>query len=146
MWFSAGAATIVATRFLRSWARKNARKFSKTALTTRKPLKLAVLNPRDKFLYNSSIIPMLEEMFADANVPVTFSEFDVYPSDARYPTWDPFDGVIVPGSAASAYDDELWIERLCVAIRDLVKRAIPTFGICFGHQVMHRENSSCHRA
>ena len=138
MWFSAGAATMFATRFLRSVTRTNAMTFSKKSLAGRKPLKLAVLNPCDNNLYNSKLLPMLEEMFADADIPVTLTEFDIFPRDAKYPKWDPFDGVIVPGSAASAYDDEVWIERLCVAIRDLDKRAIPTIGICFGHQVIKK--------
>jgi GMP synthase-like glutamine amidotransferase len=47
-----------------------------------------------------------------------------------------FDGVIVTGSPASVHDGEPWIDRLLETIRDIVKRQIPLFGACFGHQAI----------
>ena len=62
------------------------------------------------------------------------------PSLKRFPPerdLDRFDGVILPGSFASAYDTTLpWVEGLADWIQHtLVDRAIPTLGVCFGHQL-----------
>ena len=62
------------------------------------------------------------------------------PSLKRFPSdrdLDRFDGVILPGSFSSAYDTTLpWIDGLAGWIQDtLVDRAIPTLGVCFGHQL-----------
>lgn len=47
-----------------------------------------------------------------------------------------FDAVVISGSPASVYDDEPWIERLRVAIRDWAEADVPILGICFGHQAV----------
>ena len=131
----AAAAGMVVTRFMRSKARKNRSRIPDTPITCRRPLNIVVLNPRDGSVYNSTVVVMLKELFAAASVRVKLIEVDVYPRDAKFPEWDAFDGVIVPGSPASAYDDDVWIHRLFDAIRELDQRAMPTIGICFGHQV-----------
>jgi len=48
-----------------------------------------------------------------------------------------FDGILLPGSFSSAYDDEPWIEQLKRVIQDkIVATETPTLAICFGHQIL----------
>lgn len=47
-----------------------------------------------------------------------------------------FDGVVITGSSASAYDALPWIERLSRAILDWADHGVPILGICFGHQIL----------
>lgn len=45
-------------------------------------------------------------------------------------------GIILPGSFNSAYDEEPWILQLSKVIQEeLVAKARPTLGVCFGHQL-----------
>jgi len=51
--------------------------------------------------------------------------------------WNAFDGFILPGSFASAYEDEEWIHRLSEVIQtELMTQQRKTLGVCFGHQVI----------
>lgn len=43
---------------------------------------------------------------------------------------------IVTGSAASVVDREPWVRRGEEYLRGLVRDRVPTFGICFGHQML----------
>lgn len=56
---------------------------------------------------------------------------DMFPDDLSR-----FDGVIITGSPASAREDIAWISRLETVIGELVRQKIPTYGACFGHQVI----------
>ena len=47
-------------------------------------------------------------------------------------------GVIVTGSAASANDGDGWISRTTEFLRRVADRAIPIYGVCFGHQLVAR--------
>jgi GMP synthase (glutamine-hydrolysing) len=51
---------------------------------------------------------------------------------------DDFAGVMLTGSAASAVDGEPWLDRVYDLIREAHERALPTLGICFGHQLIPR--------
>jgi GMP synthase (glutamine-hydrolysing) len=51
----------------------------------------------------------------------------------------PADGaaaVIITGSAASVPDRAPWMQRAEAWLRNVVERGTPTFGICFGHQML----------
>ncbi len=45
-------------------------------------------------------------------------------------------GAIITGSASSVTDREPWVLRGEAYLRELVRRRVPTFGICFGHQML----------
>jgi GMP synthase-like glutamine amidotransferase len=64
--------------------------------------------------------------------------FDVFPvKDGVFPDdLSAFDGFLITGSPASVHDGEPWIDRLFETIREIVKREIPLFGACFGHQAI----------
>ena len=47
-----------------------------------------------------------------------------------------FDGIVVTGSAASAYWDEEWIHETCEWVRKAHEKGIPILGVCFGHQLL----------
>lgn len=55
---------------------------------------------------------------------------------AALPVFTEFDGVILSGSEFGVYDDPPWMQNLRDFLRDLRAARIPTFGICFGHQIM----------
>jgi GMP synthase (glutamine-hydrolysing) len=50
---------------------------------------------------------------------------------------DDADGVVLTGSTAAVYESDCrpWIAEQETLVRELVDRAIPTLGVCFGHQV-----------
>lgn len=47
-----------------------------------------------------------------------------------------FDGYVIGGSPASVNEAEPWIETLFDFIREINRKAIPTVGVCFGHQAI----------
>lgn len=46
------------------------------------------------------------------------------------------DAWMITGSAASVYDAAPWIEALSDFVRALHEAAVPTVGVCFGHQLL----------
>jgi GMP synthase-like glutamine amidotransferase len=69
---------------------------------------------------------------------VSLQIFDV--QKGRYPSqeeWAGSQGVILPGSFASAYNTDPWIERLKQEVQtQIVAARRPCLGICFGHQIL----------
>ena len=47
-----------------------------------------------------------------------------------------FQGIVVSGSGASPKEEIAWIQQLTFDIRKATQSGIPTFGICFGHQLI----------
>jgi GMP synthase-like glutamine amidotransferase len=47
-----------------------------------------------------------------------------------------YDGIIITGSVAAAYDDYNWIKKLSKLIKEIDKSKIKTLGICFGAQIV----------
>lgn len=58
-------------------------------------------------------------------------------SDEINPSWDFFDGFLIPGSFSAAYDTDAWIVKLRTVIQnEIVEKKRPTLAVCFGHQVL----------
>ncbi len=62
-----------------------------------------------------------------------FVVVDARKEELPEPDWA---GVIVTGSPASVYDSEAWIARSKEFLRQAADRAIPLYGVCFGHQLV----------
>ncbi|GJE98213.1 class I glutamine amidotransferase-like protein [Phanerochaete sordida] len=111
------------------------------------PIRLALL------LCDTPIQPVVDEhgdytrifdkLFRDSCPPgVTYvmDSFDVrnkmeYPEDI-----DQYDGLVMTGSAASAYENFEWINRLVAYVASVAetKPNVKIIGICFGHQIVAR--------
>jgi len=52
------------------------------------------------------------------------------------PSAEPYSGILVGGSAASVRTPLEWFAPLEHLIRDAERRATPTLGVCFGHQIV----------
>lgn len=65
-------------------------------------------------------------------------DFDIYDVTIQeYPeNYDIYDGFIITGSKATAFDDLGWIIKLKAEIKRLYKHNRKIIGICFGHQIL----------
>lgn len=45
-------------------------------------------------------------------------------------------GIIISGSLAMVSDREPWMEAEAAWLREMVRREVPTLGVCFGHQML----------
>lgn len=94
---------------------------------------------------------MFKEIFAKAsqgkNVEITWDSFDVvrkqeYPDLRDLADNKTYQGIVITGSAASAYTDEPWILKLLEYTRMLrvepYRSQVRLVGICFGHQIIAR--------
>ncbi|GAA6017479.1 hypothetical protein JCM11491_006838 [Sporobolomyces phaffii] len=76
---------------------------------------------------------------------LTIESYDVvqgvYPSDE---TIRKASGVLLTGSAGSAYESDEWIVKLVDYVKDLPRRneTLKLIGICFGHQILARAHGS----
>ncbi|KAI9307966.1 class I glutamine amidotransferase-like protein [Cunninghamella echinulata] len=76
----------------------------------------------------------------EKDVQVTWEFFDVvhkqdYPKDISL-----FDGIVITGSAASAYNDDPWILKLVSFLQEQFNhpKKVKIVGVCFGHQIIAR--------
>lgn len=114
-----------------------------------RPLRLVMLGCEDKppygptehtaALFMDLICKSLQELTSTTCWIVSITIYRAQQMD--YPEseeeWNSFDGVLLPGSFSAAYENDEWIQQLKhVILEDLYGKARPTFGICFGHQVM----------
>lgn len=51
---------------------------------------------------------------------------------------DPYDRIILSGSATPATEDAPWIERLLGLVRRALEAGKPLLGVCYGHQILAR--------
>ncbi|KEI35325.1 glutamine amidotransferase, class I [Francisella sp. W12-1067] len=78
---------------------------------------------------------MFANLFFKLSLIVDFDIFDVteqdYPSD-----YDIYDGFIITGSKATAFDNLPWISKLKSTIVELYNSSKKIIGVCFGHQIL----------
>jgi GMP synthase (glutamine-hydrolysing) len=68
--------------------------------------------------------------------PGRYEVVDVRAEDATPPAPDAADAFVITGSAANVPDREPWMLRTEAWLREVVAAGTPTFGICFGHQIL----------
>ena len=50
--------------------------------------------------------------------------------------WSSYDGILLPGSFSSAYENDEWIQKLkCVIQSEIHAKGRKTLAVCFGHQI-----------
>jgi len=110
------------------------------------PLRLAVL------LCDTPLPPVLKDdgdyhkifdtWLRSVSPPVDFTleAFDVVKKMEYPPIGAEYDGILLTGSAASAYEDVEWINKLVEYTSNIAqsKPDVKLFGICFGHQIIGR--------
>lgn len=76
-----------------------------------------------------------QKMLAQTGEDFTFETVFVLDGE---PLPDPtqVEGVVITGSAASAYENLDWLEPLRAFIRAAYANGTPMLGVCFGHQIM----------
>ena len=82
---------------------------------------------------NYSAIFQKEFLAIDSNI--RFTDFNAYKGELPN-TVDQCDVWLINGSPAGAYEDIDWVHQLSGFIEQLQTAKKPTFGICFGHQLM----------
>ncbi|KAI8148621.1 class I glutamine amidotransferase-like protein [Fennellomyces sp. T-0311] len=128
-----------------------------------KKLNLALLvcdTPRPQVLEKYGDYPkMFTSLFGraskDRQIEITWQYFDVvhkqeYPDLRDLADNRTFDGIVLTGSAASAYEDEPWILKLvefvCKLRAEPYRSQVKLVGICFGHQIIARAcGGSCEK-
>ncbi len=83
--------------------------------------------------------PPYPKMFADligaADEALSFTSVSPVTGEAL-PDPATLDALLITGSPASVYDDEVWIGELLDFIRAAANAGTPQIGICFGHQAL----------
>ncbi|WP_150466680.1 type 1 glutamine amidotransferase [Francisella sp. SYW-9] len=103
-------------------------------------MKIAILQtdhiPEHRRVVSGGNYPdMFANLFFKLSVVVDLDIFDV--TEQEYPkNYDAYDGFIITGSKATAFDKLAWITRLKSEIVKLYNANKKIIGICFGHQIL----------
>ncbi|MED7788751.1 type 1 glutamine amidotransferase [Francisella sp. 19X1-34] len=103
-------------------------------------MKIAILQtdhiPEHRRVVSGGNYPdMFANLFFKLSVVVDLDIFDV--TEQEYPeNYDIYDGFIITGSKATAFDDLAWIAKLRSEIVKLYNKNKKIIGICFGHQIL----------
>ncbi|KAF8837399.1 class I glutamine amidotransferase-like protein [Paxillus ammoniavirescens] len=101
-----------------------------------------------QMLLTSSLAPINASKSGQAQVTFTLVGYDVVTEMAYPPEEEGYDGLLISGSAASAYENFEWINKLVAYVKRIAeeKPKMKIFGICFGHQIIARAlGGSCVR-
>lgn len=103
-------------------------------------MKIAILQtdhiPEHRRVISGGNYPdMFANLFFKLSIVVDFDIFDV--TEQEYPdNYDIYDGFIITGSKATAFDNLAWIVKLKSEIVKLYNKNKKIIGICFGHQIL----------
>lgn len=102
-------------------------------------MKIAILEtgvpPKELINLHGTYADMLARLLSASGASFEFQTFAV--RNNEFPkVLSLYDGWVVTGSAASAYDNLPWIEPLKELIREIWQLKAPLIGICFGHQIV----------
>ncbi|KAL6300352.1 class I glutamine amidotransferase-like protein [Sparassis latifolia] len=88
-------------------------------------------------VFNALLEKSLPEISA---VTFTLDSYDVRNKQEYPPNIDDYHGIILTGSAASAYENLDWINKLVSFVASVAqeKPQVKLIGICFGHQIIAR--------
>lgn len=78
-------------------------------------------------------------MIAEAIGPAAELEvtaIDARLPDALLPSPRDVEALVITGSSANVPDREAWVVQAESWLREIVAQGVPTFGICFGHQIL----------
>jgi GMP synthase (glutamine-hydrolysing) len=102
-------------------------------------LRIAILHPTTLVAFESAAVARFLRTAVATGEDLSFQITDFACREEQFPEATrlrEYDGYIIPGSSASAYDAEPWIQKLEQTIRNIEQARIPLFGLCFGHQIV----------
>lgn len=101
------------------------------------------MKPRVVILKTGTTYPQIKDQFGDFEdwfVARLSSQLDLTTADVTQtlPPGRPQDwhGVVITGSPAMVSDREPWSEQTAEWLKEAVQTNIPTFGVCYGHQLL----------
>lgn len=101
------------------------------------------MKPRVVILKTGTTYPQIRDQFGDFEdwfVSKLSSQLDLTIADATQapPPGQPdeWHGVVITGSPAMVSDREPWSEQAADWVKGAVQANIPTFGVCYGHQLL----------
>ena len=101
------------------------------------------MKPRVVILKTGTTYPQIKDQFGDFEdwfVARLSSQLDLTIADVTQtrPPGRPQDwhGVVITGSPAMVSDREPWSEHAAEWLKDAVQANVPTFGVCYGHQLL----------
>ncbi|KAH9991945.1 class I glutamine amidotransferase-like protein [Russula compacta] len=103
--------------------------------------------PIPEVVQDNGEYPTIFDRIFRTSLPDGLADFVLDPYDVRnakeYPAvgvLDTYDGIIITGSSASAYEEVEWISKLVSWVADIAtsRPHIKIIGICFGHQIIAR--------
>ena len=103
-------------------------------------MKIAILQtdhiPTHRHHFSGGNYPdMFANLFFKLSIIIDFDIFDVTIGEYPY-NYDNYDGFIITGSKATAFDNVDWINHLKTQIKKIFNLNKKIVGICFGHQVL----------
>jgi GMP synthase-like glutamine amidotransferase len=87
----------------------------------------------EKAFQSSELVSTITKLVITITITVYEAKQGIYPQSKE---WDSYDGILLPGSFSSAYDDDEWIQKLKSVIQNEIHaKGRKTLAVCFGHQV-----------